>query len=124
MKAFLRVALTLALLLGCSALAVELLDDRALFVPPPDAVAEGFTREVMTKRWSRAREYLADRDSLSDAQLEALQSRLGSGGNPDAQIMTRDDSHAIVTVTLEEQTMRVGLVWEEEWRVNALGREK
>lgn len=117
MKELLAVALTLALLLGCSALAVTRFADRALFVPPPDAIAEGFIREVITKRWDRARALLANPSSMTRTQLEALQSALGSSDTVDARIVARDDSRATVDVRVGARTVRVGVGWDEGWRV-------
>lgn len=121
MKPLLGVLLAFALLLACSAVAVNLFADRALFVSPPDAVAEGFIREVMTKRWDRAREYLANPDSMTRAQLEELQSRLGEGENADAHTISRDAARAVVEVTVGTQTLRVALIWAEGWRVTESG---
>lgn len=120
MKELLGATLPFALLLACSYIAVELLHDRALVVPPPDAVAEAFTREVMTRRWDRARTFLANPDSVTRAQLEVLQSRLGDAANVDAQTISRDDTHAIVEVALKTQAFRVPMEWEGGWRVGAV----
>jgi len=117
MKELFAATLILALLLGCSALAVTVFADRALFVSPPDAVAEGFVREVVTRRWDRARAYLASPDSMPRTKLEALRSRLGSADNVDARIITRNDSRAIVEVRAGSRVLRVGVVWEGGWRV-------
>lgn len=117
MRELLRVALTFALLLGLSALAVTVFADRALFTAPPEAIAEGFTREVMTKRWDRARALLANPDSMPRAQLEELQARVGDSGNVEAKTISRDATRALVEVTVETKTLRVALVWEGGWRV-------
>ena len=112
--------LGVAILIGATASAVELLHDRELLVPPPDAIAEGFVREVMTKRYACAREYLLEPESVSDAQLADLQSRLVEGENPDAKIVTRDDQHATVDVRVKETTLTIPLEWDKGWKVTML----
>ena len=120
MKRVMALALPVLLLFGGSLAAVELLHDRELFVSPPDAAAEGFIREVMTKRYSRAKEYLADPESVSQAELEELQSRLGEGENPEAKIVARDDEHAGVDVKVKETVFSVPLEWDRGWKVALL----
>ena len=120
MKRVMAMALTVLLLFGGSLAAVELLHDRELFVSPPDAAAEGFVREVMTKRYVRAKAYLADPESVSQAELEELQSRLGEGENPEAKIVSRDDEHAVVDVKVKETVFSVPLEWQDDWKVSKL----
>lgn len=116
----LGVTLGVAILVAATAASVELLHDRALLVPPPDSVAEQFVREVMTRRYTPARSYLLEPDSVSREQLEELQSRLGEGENPDAEIVSRDDERATVDVRLKEKTFTVPLEWDKEWKVAGL----
>jgi len=114
----LGVLLTIALLLGGSAFAIQQLGDRELFTPPPDAVAESFVHEVMTRRWDQAQEYLAE--PVPQSELEALQSRLGEVQNIESEITSRDDQRASVEVKVKEQTLTIALEWREgEWRVSA-----
>jgi hypothetical protein len=125
MKELLSVALAVALLIGVSALAIEKFDDRETFVSPPDAVAEGFAREVVTKRWDRARAYLVDPDSMSNAEIEALQKAWAQPiGDPDeveAEIVTRTDEQALTNVRLRSaqgsEAIPFALVFEKEWKI-------
>jgi hypothetical protein len=125
MKEILSVALTMALLIGVCALAVERFDDRETFIPPPDAVAEGFAREVVTKRWDRARAYLVDPDSMSNAQIEALQKsweqRVGDPSTIEAETITRTNQEALANVRLRSaqgsEAVAFELVFEREWKI-------
>ncbi len=108
-----------ALLAGVSFVAVEKLDDRETLVSPPDAVAEQFTRAVMAKRWEPAREYLENPESLSDAELEAMQQELGEGENVEAETVSRDDEEAFVTVRIPSRGVvkNFALVFDDQWLV-------
>ena len=118
MKEIAGVIMATALLIGMSALAVERFDDRETFVSPPDAVAEGFVREVVTRRWDRARTYLADPDSMSETEVAAL---LGDPTEIDAALISRTDARALVNVRLKSarDTRVVGfrLVFDREWKI-------
>jgi hypothetical protein len=116
MKELAGVILATALLFGMSALAVHRFDDRETFVAPPDAVAEGFVREVLTKRWDRARIYLDD-PSMSDAELRTLQRAWGEPSNVEAEIVSRTDDRALVNVTVRSQVVRFALTFDREWKV-------
>jgi hypothetical protein len=124
MKEIAGVILATALLLGMSALAIER-GDRATFVSPPDAVAEGFVREVVTKRWDRARTYLADPDSMSNAEIEVLQKSWGQHiGDPsgiEAEIDSRTDEQANVNVRLKSAkgsaVLAFALTFDGEWKL-------
>jgi hypothetical protein len=116
----LAVTLGVAVLVAATAAAVELLHDRELLVPPPDAVAEQFVRSVMAKRFEPARAYLLEPGSVSREQLEELQSRLGEGENPDAEIVSRDQESATVDVVIKETTFTIPLAWDKGWKVAAL----
>ena len=124
MKEIAGVILATALLLGMSALAIER-GDRETFVSPPDAVAEGFVREVVTKRWDRARPYLADPDATSNAQIEALQKswerRLGDPSEVDAELVSRTDEQALVNVRLKSAKgtgiVPFALEFDGEWTI-------
>lgn len=125
MRHLLSVLAAAAVLVAASALAVEQFEDRELFVPPPEAVAEGFIREVITGRYSRAREYLQERESMSEDQLRALEqeieSRTGDPTEVEAETVTRDDQRALVTVRVSSaqgsHAMAYGLEFEEEWKI-------
>lgn len=120
MKEIAGVVLATALLVGLSALAIER-GDRATFVSPPDAVAEGFVREVVTKRWDRARTYLADPDSMSNAEIEALQKSWGDPSTVEAEIVSRTDEQSAVNVTLKSakgsEVTALALVFDGEWKI-------
>jgi hypothetical protein len=124
MKEIAGVVLASALCLGISALAIEL-GDRETFVSPPDAVAEGFVREVMTKRWARARTYLEEPESMSDAEIEALEKswseRVGDPSRIEAETISRDDAKATVIVRMESAqgsaTVDVEQTFAEEWKI-------
>lgn len=119
MKHVAGIAIALALLTGASLLAVETFDDRALFVPPPDAVAEAFTREVLTRRYDRANSYLAT--PVQREELEQLRQRLGESENVESEIVEQDRARASARITLKSARFVLSLVWEKgEWKVAAL----
>jgi hypothetical protein len=109
------------LLVAVTALSVEQFDDRALLVPPPDACAEGFVREVLTGRYDRAREYVVDPDRVSNGELKTLRAQLGESATVEPEIRSGDDSRASVGVTVEKGSWLVPMTWDEgQWRVAAL----
>lgn len=116
MMKLLGVVVTIALVLAAHAVGVESLHDRELFTPPPDAVAEAFTREVIAKRWDQAREYLAE--PVAQPALEELQSQLEEGENVDCELTSRDDEKASVEVRVGKKTLAMEVEWREgEWEV-------
>lgn len=116
------VMLTLALLVGATGLAVQR-GDRALMVSPPDAVLEGFVREVVMKRYPRAEEYLQQR--VPEDQLRALADEIEAKvGDPivfDAKTITRDEHDARATIRLaagkRSESLSYALVFEDEWKI-------
>ena len=124
MKEMAAVTVAMALLIGMSALAVERFGDRELFVSPPDAVAEGFVREVVTKRWDRARTYLVEPDSMSNTEIEALQKSWGDPSTVDAEIVSRTDERASVNVSLKSakgsEVAAFELTFDGEWEIAPL----
>ena len=128
MKEIAGVVVAMALLIAVSALAVERFDDRELFVSPPDAVAEGFVREVVTKRWDRARTYLVDADSMSNPEVEALQKsweqRIGDPSEVEAELVSRTEAQALVNVRLKSANASAelvfALVFDGEWKIAPL----
>ncbi len=124
MKEIAGVILATALLLGMSALAIER-GDRSTFVSPPEAVAEGFAREVVTKRWDRARTCLVDPDSMSNAEIEALQKsweqRLGDPTEVEAETISRTDEKALVNMRLKSAkgsaVLVFALTFDGEWKI-------
>lgn len=121
MKEAAIVLIAFALVLGGTALAVDVFHDRELTVPPPDAVAEGFVREVITGRYSRAKEYLAEPESRSEDDLRSLDEQLGDASEIEAELVSRDDEKALVTVRVSSkdasETLSYGLVFEGEWKI-------
>jgi hypothetical protein len=115
----------IAVLIGISALAIGRFDDRETFVPPPDAVAEGFVRELMTKRWARARPYLTEPlpDDELRAMQESLEERVGQPIEIEAELLSRDDRTALANVRLSSAkgsaAVAYELRFEEEWKVVA-----
>jgi len=114
-KRLLWVAIAMAVLFGVCALAVETFDDRETLVSPPDAVAEGFTREVLTKRWDRASEYLAE--PVSTERLRELHAALGESDEVEAEIVSRTDEQALVNVRLQDTSVSYSLEFEQEWKI-------
>ena len=119
MRELFGVAIAFGLILGASALAVETLDDRETVVPPPDAVAETFTREVMCKRWDQAEEYLQNPEEWSQEELEAMQRELGQGHNVEAEIVVRNETRAVVTVRVPAKAVvkNFALVFDGDWKI-------
>ena len=126
MKRLLAVVAAFAVLAGTSLVAVGQFGDRELFVPPPDAVSEGFVREVVEGRYARARPYLMDPDSMSDEDMRRFEEAIESwiGGEPgefEADIVSRDDTHALTTVRLSSargsQALSFTLEFDDEWKI-------
>ena len=125
MKELISVIVIAALLIGATALAVEKFHDRETFVSPPDAIAEGFVRSVLEKRWDPARAYLSEPESTSDQQLSDLQksweARLGELSEIEAETISRDDERAQVNVTLRsargEEEVAFALTFDDDWKV-------
>ena len=125
MKELAAVLSAFALLAGATALAVERFDDRELLVPPPDAVAEGFVREVITGRYSRAKADLAEPESMTADELrtlhEQIEAAIGEPSEVEAEVVSRDDDRALVTVRLSSKersdAQTYGLVFDDEWKI-------
>ena len=126
MKRLLAVVAAFAVLAGTSLVAVGQFGDRELFVPPPDAVSEGFVREVVEGRYGPARAYLENPDSMSDEDIrkfeEAIESWIGGEpGEVEAEVVSRDDTHALTTVRLSSargsQALSFTLEFDDEWKI-------
>lgn len=119
MKELAGVLAAFLLLLGVAAFAVEVLDDRQTVVPPPDAVAEMFTRSVMAGRWKPARDQLLDPESRSVRELEALRAGLGERLNVEAETLTHDGTRAVVVVRVPSRNVvkNYALRFEEGWKI-------
>jgi hypothetical protein len=99
--------------------------DRETATPPPDAVAEGFFREVVTERFDRARPYVASAPTDRELQwlLARIESMAGHVDDVQADLVTRTDAKALVTVRLESASgsdaIPVSLSFSNgEWRVD------
>jgi hypothetical protein len=115
-----------AILLAVSAAAVGPLHDRELFTPPPETVAEGFTRAVVSGRHDQARAFLVDPDWIENDQLRslerAIESRLGDVHDVTGELISRSDEEAFVTVRMKSaeasEATELSLRWEGgEWKV-------
>jgi hypothetical protein len=116
--------LTFALLAGASALAIYRLDDRELMVSPPEAVAEGFFRAVVTHRPDQACAYLLQRtgpETIVSLQ-QSIESRFGRINDVKTETVSRTDERAVVSVELRSSQAggagEVTVAWNgEEWKV-------
>jgi hypothetical protein len=115
MKELLGVLVAFALLLGGGALAVDVLGDRETMVPPPDAVAEAFTREAMCKRWDRAAEYLREPETWTREELEEMQREL-----VEAETVARNETRAVVTVRVPSRAAvrNFALTFDGDWKID------
>lgn len=125
MKEAAGVLLAVALLVGATWLSTEQLHDRELMVSPPDAVAEGFVRAVMEKRFEPAGSYMKEEADL-EPLYERLHARLGEASAIDAELVSRTDEEALVNVRLESaqatEVLALPLVWENgAWKVTSAG---
>lgn len=101
-------------------------EDRELFVPPPDAVAEGFTRLVVAGRWDPAREHLQNPEAASDSDLQELrqqiESRVGEPTEIEAETIESDKGKALVIVRLSSadasEALSFGLDFDSEWKID------
>ncbi len=117
--------LVTAVLFGICVLAIEGGDDRKTVVPPPDAVAEAFTREVLAGRWARAKEYLQEPESRSDEELralrESLERRVRVVSEVDAETVAMDDERALANVRVASsfgsEAIAYRLVFDDEWKI-------
>ena len=124
MKRLIGAIATLALLVGVSAVAVHRFDDRELFVSPPDAIAEGYFRAVVSHRPAQALPYLLQPVGVDQivALQQSIESRLGRVHDVKAELLSRTDEQAIVNVRLKAdqagEAIDVSLAWNgEEWKV-------
>lgn len=116
-----------ALLAGASAVAVQRFGDRELFVPPPDAVAEGFFRAVTSRRPAQAQAYLRDRVPIEDivALRQSIESRIGRVRDVKTETIARTGQKARVNVHLKSEkasdSLAVSVVWNgREWKIEGL----
>ena len=105
--------------------------DRQTFVAPPDAVLEGFAREVGERRYDMATRYLStalsrtvDAETLR-ARFEPRRRELGDLNNVDAEIEWMDRTRASARATIDAQrgsmVLTAPLVWDHGvWAIDAL----
>ncbi|HEX2059852.1 MAG TPA: hypothetical protein VHK90_03850 [Thermoanaerobaculia bacterium] len=121
MKRLAFLIVIVAVALGVCVVAVDALGDRDTFVPPPDAIAEQFTREVLTKRWPRAKDFLLEPESVSEDELRALHAALPDGTEVEAEELAREDDRALVNVRVSapdrSEAVAFTLVFEEGWKI-------
>jgi hypothetical protein len=118
MNQLLAIAISFALVLGATALAVDRFHDRELFVPPPDAVAEGFVRAVVCGRYEPARAYLNEPSSVSEKELRALDESLGEAWDVEAKLISHDDARAVADVRVSgAKALALELVFDGEWKI-------
>ena len=120
MKELVMIGVAAAVLLSAGWVATNQFDDRQLFTPPPDAVAEGFMREVVTRRLDRALNYLPDSNAETEPLrllADSIEERLGHVDDVQAETITSTDDEALVRVTLRSAkgsaTLVVKTVWEK-----------
>jgi len=133
MKPALAILGIIACGLAVPALAIRF-GDRQTFVAPPDAVVEGFARQIAERRYDMATRYL----SLSlartvtagtlRARFEPQRHALGDVNRVDAGIdwMNRDraSAHAVIDAQRGSVTFRAPLVWDGSvWAIDALPEE-
>ena len=116
------VVLAMALLVAATEIAARK-NDRELMVPPPDAVAEGFVREIVMKRWTRAEEYL-DKEVAHERLKQLGKSIEAQVGDPiqfEAKTISRTDHDALVNVRLSSgkgsEAIAFALVFDDEWKI-------
>ena len=126
MRELTGVLVVLAILLAASAAAVGPLHDRELFTPPPESVAEGFMRAVVSGRHDQARAFLVDPDAIENDQLRsmerAIENRLGDVHDVTGELISRPEEEALVTVRMKSgqasDATELSLRWEGgEWKV-------
>ena len=132
MKAIWGVLMTFAITMGMLAGIVFGLKDTSVFVPPPEAVAEGFIRELVTARYDRARSYLsqelAARTGPVTLQMLMERLRMQTGeildvrGEPGWRTELRAEAYArLKTRQAGEASLRFTLSREEGvWAINGL----
>lgn len=105
--------------------------DRSLFVPAPEAAAEGFARQIATRRYELAMNYLASSARRLEtphtlaSRFERLLASTGRINEVDASPHWMQQSRASARATVEGDTGRVsfdlGFVRENGlWRIDQL----
>jgi hypothetical protein len=89
--------------------------DRQLFVPPPETVAESFTRELVQRRYELATKYLATevrRNTPTQrlrARFEPLRQAVGVPNQVSAQLEWMTDSAAAARATVDGRSATAAL---------------
>ena len=126
MKRLIGVIVALALLIAISALAIHQFEDRELFTPPPEAIAEDFMRAIVNGRYDQARPYLLNPESASTESLrdlhKSIEARIGDVHDVKGEPVTHTKDEALVNMALKSdkgsEAMTLGLVFEtSEWKV-------
>lgn len=108
MKRLLAILAAVAVVVAAGIVATSKLGDRALLTPPPDAVAEGFFRDIATHRFDRAKTYLARLDSASVEDLRRLgasvEGTIGRVHDVRATTIAATDTKALVTARLKSDS--------------------
>lgn len=134
MKPLILVAAIAAAALGGIGAAVFGAGDRSVLVPPPEAVAEGFTRELVEHRYDLALRYLSRdlRRRTSAATLgdrfDPVWQRLGKHNQVDAELQWMQGStsaaRAFVAAQAGHGVLQFRLVREHGlWRIAELPAE-
>jgi hypothetical protein len=98
MKTIAQLLAVLALAMAVVAAWVFGAGDRQTFVPPPDAVAEGFVRQLASRRYDRVDSYLSRSHRITAAELrwrcDPLWRYSGQVNHVDAELVARDAERA------------------------------
>ena len=108
--------------------------DRQTFVAPPDAVIEGFARQIGERRYDMATRNLSASlartvtAEILRVRFEPQRHALGDVNGIDAEIdwMDRDraSAHAVIEAQRGSVTLRAPLVWDGRgWAIDALPAE-
>jgi hypothetical protein len=128
MKAIVQLLATMMLAMMVIAVWVFAAGDRQTLVPPPDAVGEGFLRQLTARRYDRVDSYLSHaRQEWSSAalrrQFDSLWRYTGTVNQVDAELVSIDGDHARAVATahgdLADARMLVELIRERGvWKVD------
>jgi hypothetical protein len=127
-----RVLYTLGVIVAAIAIAARAVDDRRTLVPPPDAVAEEFVRQLVTGRSEQALPLLSEelkaaaRPGLLNEYGRQLEAELGGVGNVSGELAgisgDRAEASAILDGARGTRRIRFGLRWQDgKWVIEQLG---
>ena len=119
MRELASVLLAFALLTGATIYA-ERHGDRQCLVSPPDRTAEEFVRELENKRWSCAREYLAE---PAGWDLRKAAEVVGDPSEIHGTIREMRGDHAWVDLRLisngRTQQLGLPLIYDHGWKISS-----